>query len=261
MSRARRNPRGFTLIELVVVIAILAVLAAVAVPSVGALEAGQKYSATNDILAAHATAILAFTRDMIRLPATLDELTTKPAGATKWLGPYIELQGSSAVGKDAWGTALTWTTTGTATGTLRSAGEDQASGNTDDVTQDVNATLELRQWTVTVVNTLNTAINAYNAQYLASAPLPANITSVVSTLQTRGLLATGTTWTVDGFGQPLLTSAAPVSYVYASGYSSGSSGSSGSTGATGSSGSTGTTGSTGPSGSTGSTGSTGGTGN
>lgn len=65
-----RRPAAFTLIELLVVIAIIAILASLAFPAVqGALEAGKKARARNDVHQL-ATAVKSFLSEYGRLPGT-----------------------------------------------------------------------------------------------------------------------------------------------------------------------------------------------
>ena len=68
--RALKSPRGFTVIELMVVIAIIVILMSLLFPAVqGALDAGKKAQAKNDVMQI-ATAIVAFDMEYGRMPST-----------------------------------------------------------------------------------------------------------------------------------------------------------------------------------------------
>ena len=67
---ALKSPRGFTLIELMVVVAIIVILMGLLFPAVqGALDAAKKAQAKNDVTQI-ATAIVAFDTEYGRLPST-----------------------------------------------------------------------------------------------------------------------------------------------------------------------------------------------
>jgi type II secretion system protein G len=67
---ALKSPRGFTIIELLVVVAILGVLMSLLFPAVqGALDAAKKAQAKNDVTQI-ATAVVAFDMEYGRMPST-----------------------------------------------------------------------------------------------------------------------------------------------------------------------------------------------
>ncbi len=101
--RPRRRPRGFTLLELLVVLAILSFLALIAVPQVLKYLGGAKSDT-----AAIQVQQLGATLDLYRLDAGsypteeqgLDALFERPADAERWNGPYLKKR---AMIDDPWG--------------------------------------------------------------------------------------------------------------------------------------------------------------
>ena len=101
--RPRRRPRGFTLLELLVVLAILSFLALIAVPQVLNYLGGAKSDT-----AAIQVQQLGATLDLYRLDAGgypseeqgLDALFDRPADAERWNGPYLKKR---AMIDDPWG--------------------------------------------------------------------------------------------------------------------------------------------------------------
>lgn len=85
----KRNRRGFTLIELMVVIAIIIILAAIAIPNyINMTHRAQASKATSDA-AVIATALEVYRTDYGTYPATLAELTT---GTVGWQGYTSEMK-------------------------------------------------------------------------------------------------------------------------------------------------------------------------
>jgi general secretion pathway protein G len=90
-----------------------------------------------------ASALVAFTADMGRLPTTSEGLTVlieKPAGAKNWRGPYVTRGPGRIDDKpflDPWGTQYRYTNTSRSTTAptfeIRSAGPDMIFDNTDDL--------------------------------------------------------------------------------------------------------------------------------
>lgn len=102
-SLTKRDARGFTLIELMVVLAILALLAAAILPNVvGKSDAAKQSKAKTDI-AMIESLLDQFYLDMGRYPSTeegLNALFTAPdSDTTKWKGPYSKKK----IPADPWG--------------------------------------------------------------------------------------------------------------------------------------------------------------
>jgi general secretion pathway protein G len=217
---------GFTLLELIVVVAILGLILGMAVPSVIAIQDGEKARSALALLDGHADAIQAFGEDMKRLPQSLAELVTNTTGNPSWKGPYLDAPaGAASASVDPWRTTLSFQVLDQKTSRVRSAGPDGAFGSgggggggsngagADDLVRDVSIAQGLRAATRFTVERLNAAIVAYNGVFLATQPLSGNIDGVVATLRARSLLPDGFDWTIDGFGVKLSTSAPPVTYV------------------------------------------------
>ena len=127
-----RRVRGFTLLELLVVVAIIGLLAAYVGPKYfGQLGKSEQALAKAQIESFH-RALASYRLDVGRFPTTeegLAALTTKPANATKWAGPYL----SKAVPQDPWGKAYVYRVPGSKSDyDLLSYGKDGQPGGTGD---------------------------------------------------------------------------------------------------------------------------------
>ncbi len=160
---------GMTLLEVIGAVALIAILAGISVQSVRNNQNSEKYEQTRVKMEAIRTAIFGdaaldakgqkihfgYFGDMGTLPVTLTSLTTRGAQTAwsfdtqfgigaGWRGPYFNDQytTSQAVDTDAWGTAFSYTTTGTPT--LTSFGSDGASGLTvgDVYSKDLSMTFD-----------------------------------------------------------------------------------------------------------------------
>jgi general secretion pathway protein G len=98
----RRNRRGFTLMELVVVILILAILATLILPRlVGRTSDAKRVKAQTDI-SSLASLIQQYRVDTDQYPTTeqgLNALRVEPSGVTNWHGPYT----TKDIPTDPWG--------------------------------------------------------------------------------------------------------------------------------------------------------------
>lgn len=102
ISLANKRNKGFTLIELLVVLAILTMLAGLVGPRVLSLLGGAKSKTAGVQIADIEKSLELFKLDVGRFPNTqegLDALSTKPATATGWNGPYLK----GGVPNDPWG--------------------------------------------------------------------------------------------------------------------------------------------------------------
>ena len=95
---------GFTLIEIMLVVIILGILAAMVVPKLtGRSDEARRSVAKTDIESNLALAIDLYEVDTGEYPASLDDLTKAPSGATNWKGPYLKKQPL-----DPWGRAYVY---------------------------------------------------------------------------------------------------------------------------------------------------------
>lgn len=91
----RHHPRGFTLIELMLVVIIIGALTAMVMPRLaGRTEQAKVSAAQADITANIATALKLYELDNGRYPSgedgALNALFTRPGNANNWNGPYLE---------------------------------------------------------------------------------------------------------------------------------------------------------------------------
>lgn len=202
---ARARSRGFTLLELVVAVAILAVLAGAAIPVTSKVLTYKARKATREELQVLGDAALDYFRDTRAIPTSLSNLMVS-GGTPGWSGPYLagavtdQLTGSSGFEVDAWSRAYRLTTAGDRL-TIASRAEDATYGTADDLSIAVDVGVARREETTAELQLLNQAILAYNATYLASAPLPVTWSSAYSTLVTRGYLPNHAGYLTDGWNQ------------------------------------------------------------
>lgn len=101
-SRAQRNQRGFTLLELLVVMVIIGLLAGYVGPKYFSQIGKSEVKAARAQLDALGKALDQFRLDTGHYPSTEQGLATlveRPANEAKWAGPYL----TKAVPLDPWG--------------------------------------------------------------------------------------------------------------------------------------------------------------
>lgn len=109
-SPSAAHQRGMSLIEIIIVIVLIgAVLTFVGSRVLGGADRAKANLGKSQVTTL-AQKIEQFEMDTGRLPAALDELTTEPAGAPGWLGPYAK----AAELKDPWGHAIEYRAPGDA---------------------------------------------------------------------------------------------------------------------------------------------------
>jgi len=94
--------RGFTLLEMLAVIVLIGIIGAVVVTQVGKNVDKGKYGAGKAQLMTLSQKVENYALDNGAPPPQLDALTTKPAGAANWQGPYAKESDL----KDPWGHAF-----------------------------------------------------------------------------------------------------------------------------------------------------------
>jgi general secretion pathway protein G len=137
LARLLRDPRGFTLIEIMLVVIIIGVLVAMVAPRLAGRSQEAKEAAARADINSHLSAALdMFELHNGRYPSSaegLAALRTAPQGATEWKGPYLK----RAVPMDPWGKAYVYRSPGQHNREdydLFSVGPDGAEGTADDVT-------------------------------------------------------------------------------------------------------------------------------
>ncbi len=128
-NRRQKPDAGFTLIELLVVIGILALLATVAYPQVLRYLGSARTETAKAQIGALTTALELYALDNGGFPKQqtgLTALVSKPAGATRWNGPYLKKSGGLT---DPWGRAYQYRNPGRKTPfELYTLGRDNKSG-------------------------------------------------------------------------------------------------------------------------------------
>jgi general secretion pathway protein G len=131
IQRSNGSKRAFTLIELVVVILILAILAAMIVPKIVTRTGDAKRARALQDIAVLGSALDQFHIDNDRYPSTqegLSALSTAPADAPNWRGPYLK----KSVGSDPWGNDYDYQLVDEKSYSLKSYGSDLAPGGEGD---------------------------------------------------------------------------------------------------------------------------------
>lgn len=99
----RKNSKGFTLVELLVVLAILALLAGLVGPQVLNQLGGAKSKTAGVQIRDFEQALEMYKLDVGRFPNNeegLEALVSQPSGATGWNGPYLK---KKELPSDPWG--------------------------------------------------------------------------------------------------------------------------------------------------------------
>jgi len=105
-------PRGFTLLELLVVVLIIGLLTAIVGPRLSAQIGRSEVTAARAQMDALAKALQAYRIDTGTYPSTaqgLAALQRAPQGESRWQGPYLQ----SAVPMDPWGAPYQYRKPGT----------------------------------------------------------------------------------------------------------------------------------------------------
>ena len=97
--RTRKNTRGFTLVELLLVLVILALIGGLVLPNIIGKAEGAKVKAAGSQISRLAMAVESFYLDTGTTPDNLDDLVNESGGVDGWNGPYVK---PSSL-KDPWG--------------------------------------------------------------------------------------------------------------------------------------------------------------
>lgn len=132
LSHSARRPRGFTLLELLVVLVVLGLLVSIVGPRYFNQLGKSEAKAAQAQLASIAKALDLYRVDVGRYPSTeqgLASLSAAPPNEARWRGPYLQ----KAVPADPWGRAYVYKSPGEhGDFDLLSYGKDGAPGGNDD---------------------------------------------------------------------------------------------------------------------------------
>jgi general secretion pathway protein G len=110
-KKEKRQERGFTLMEILVVVIIIGLLAALVGPRLFGKVSLAKQKATKAQIELFGTALDTFRLDIGKYPTTeegLKALREKPSGAEGWQGPYLPKE----IPVDPWGRAYVYKSPG-----------------------------------------------------------------------------------------------------------------------------------------------------
>lgn len=129
----KRNTKGFTLIEILLVVIIIGILVGLVAPKLsGRSEEARIQAARADIEGGLALALDLYEVDNGRFPDSLQDLVTKGAGSGNWRGPYLK----KGLPKDPWNEAYSYKNPGSHNPSgydLFSKGPDRQEGSQDDI--------------------------------------------------------------------------------------------------------------------------------
>lgn len=190
--RARVGRRGFSLLEIIVAVTIMAVMVGAAVPVTSKVLTHKARKATKQELALLSDALTDFAADTLALPASLEELLVDP-GVDGWSGPYLpgvltdEITQLPGYLVDAWSRAYELSSSGDVL-TVRSSGEDNLAGSSQDIAVSIDITPIRREETLVRLQIINQAIRSYNAVHFDTAPLATSWGTAFSQLVSSGYL-------------------------------------------------------------------------
>ena len=130
--RGRADRRGFTLMELLLVMAILVIMASMVTFAFLQIQQNAQSDATLSQISTLENACTSYKLQVGRLPNTLDDLFTQPAGLSprQWRGPYL----NDPVPMDPWGNEYNYSPDEANNRVfISSAGPDGQQGSPDDV--------------------------------------------------------------------------------------------------------------------------------
>ncbi len=131
--RFRRNRRGFTLLELILVMAILVLLSSLAVVGVMQIQRNSQSDAALTQIATLKQSCRMFKLNVGRYPSQLGDLVALPSGLTQqqWRGPYLQ---DGRVPVDPWGNPFNYSADEmNDIVTITSNGPDGQMGTADDI--------------------------------------------------------------------------------------------------------------------------------
>lgn len=208
MNRLSRAPRpnraGFSLFEMVIVLALISLISGAVAPALGTMVDSKSRRVTKLEMEQVAEGVIRYFQDTFTLPPNVQELITSTASG--WAGPYLQgtfddpISGNNGYLVDAWSQLYTFGIVGNVL-TITSRGKDGVAGNADDLTLPLDVTFIRRDDTIAELRTIQIAIDAYNALYLTTNPLPANWSTIYSRLISNGLLPPGAGYDTDGWAQ------------------------------------------------------------
>ena len=210
---------GFSLFELVIVLALIALITGGLAPALSTMVDSKARRTTKLQMQELGDASARFFEDTWTLPTGPAQLQASTAPG--WAGPYVlgvfddAISGGSGYLVDAWSQPYAFTILGDVL-TIESRGKDGTAGTADDLTLDIDVTSIRRADTLAELKTIQIAIDAWNALYLSTNPLPPNWATIYSTLVANGFLPASAGYDTDGWGnayEPDPAGAAPVTQV------------------------------------------------